>query len=226
MGKSLNSNRFTPTLNMLESRENPTTLSWTAGSGNDTIYIHDHGNGDVAFFVNGVGRNPAGGLWHNVTRFDLNTGGGNDKVYYFSYPGVRTVDMDLNVNLGSGNDYFLAEVHGDIGVNRTLDIDVNGGHGSDIMWVLAGEGTAQDGSQLTPIDIRAGAKLKIDLDGDAGNDVMGVLYTGENDGFLSMNFQGDSGTDTLHRHIDFWSNSNGGWTWSHSSVETKFTSLN
>jgi hypothetical protein len=235
MTNAIKSNRFTPTLEGLESREVPTTLTWNCGSGNDTVYIHDDGDGNIAFFVNGVGKNPSGG-WHNVTQFNLNTGGGNDTVIYFQYAngmnfnvgdghvvdGERSVNLDLNVNLGSGSDYFRAEILGDIGANKILDIDVNGGSQSDLMWVFAGY--EWNGGPDRDVDVKQGGKLKIDLDGDSGNDTMGSFYDGELDGLLDLYFRGDDGSDTLWRFVDFQPGSNGQWFWHPSSVETKHLS--
>lgn len=233
MANTIKSNRFTPTLEGLESREVPATLNWTCGSGNDTVYIHDDGDGNVSFAVNGNWIGGSGG-WHNVNTFNLNTGGGHDTVIYFQYAGdqthpgsgahngVRESNLDLNVNLGSGSDYFRADILGDIGANKILDIDVNGGSGGDLLWAFAGY--EWDGGPDRDVDVQQGATLRIDLDGDGGNDTMGSFYDGELDGVLDLYFRGDAGNDTLWRDVNFQPGSTGNWFWRYWSVGTKHLS--
>jgi hypothetical protein len=188
----------TPRVEALEDRCVPTHASLSGGiltvtgtAGNNTVVIQDNGNGDLTVSGDGMSASNCS----NVYRINIDMKGGKDSVTY-KQNGNRTRSMDLNVQLGTGNDTFLAYVNGNVNAGRTLDVNVDGGWGKD--WIKV------DADQ--DVDLGASANLLLYLHGGGGAyaDELFVWYKGENDGHISARMFGGPGIvmDTLHLHLD------------------------
>ncbi|MCA9152001.1 MAG: hypothetical protein KDA92_22010 [Planctomycetales bacterium] len=147
----------------------------------DNIAIVDNGDGDLRVTCDG-----ATSIYENITQLNVRSNDGADRVTYFQQ-GNRTRNMDLNVWLAGGNDYFLASVGGDVNAYRTLDIYVNGGNQNDSIYVSASN----------DVDVRSGGVLKLDLDGGSGADTVWINHRGEVDGTIRMKASGGSDNDRL-----------------------------
>lgn len=174
-----------------------TLLTITGTSGPDLIRIGDAGTGQVSVLVGPVGRQTFPQIFNNVTRIVVRTGGGDDTVHY-DLLGNVTASRSLDVDLGAGNDRFVAFLNGnDLGAGVNYALNVKGGAGNDRLHVDAGndpdratvaqlsEGLvlpfAQAGGNTggaPGVAIPIGAALRLALDGGSGNDTITVNYQG------------------------------------------------
>src|SRR5262245_49188978 len=145
-------------------------------------------------------------------------------------PVTMTRSRELTFDGGFDDDYFEANVHGQIGfvtqspflgqipfghpvlVPVSLQITANGGTdgilglapGHDTMNINAGSLTGNDN-----LDILAGSKLALDLDGQGGDDQISVTYGGELDGKLVLRANGNDGDDIVSARLNLDAGSTG-----------------
>jgi hypothetical protein len=163
-------------------------------SGTNNVAITDNGDGDLGVVCDSVTT-----LASNVIRINLDTHGGND-IVSFTQNGNRTRNMDLNAELGSGDDRFTGRVNGDINASRTLHIGVKGEGGRDDIYVYA----------TNDVDVAGGATLALNLSGGDARDVIFATYRGEADGTIRLNESGGSSDDSLYARVQADAGSTGG----------------
>ena len=165
------------------------TGSWK----NDVVIIIDNGLGDFVINLNG-----------NITpvsdpdKIVVDTKGGNDTVIYRltsgdgppQRVGGKVETFRLEVDLGNGGDRFYARLDGSI-VNRTIEMDVDGGAGRDHL-VMPG---AEEG--LTT-NIAENSTLKVNFRGASGKDLVWCDYKGELNGLFQLSVDGGKQKDELH----------------------------
>jgi hypothetical protein len=168
------------------------TLTITGDAQANFVHIRDSGNGTVV--VNVVdGNQPTGRdfAFINVSRIVVNTGAGADGVTYLQQ-GNRRLSMNFTADLGTENDGFHSEIHGDMLNWTTMEMKVNGGAGRDVIGVHADD----------DVDVQALSLFKLDLNGNDGNDTILALYRGEVDGELRLNARGGANDDTITVRVD------------------------
>src|SRR5262249_53012168 len=147
-----------------------------------------------------VGLNPPGQspTAQAVDKIVIDMQGGDDEVRFTqgtaASPVTMTRSLEVNFDGGLGDDFFEANVHGQIGLRlqtpwggsyvfpASLQITGTGGSdgflglspGQDTLNVNAGSLTGSD-----DLDILAGSTLGVDLRGEGGIDHIAVTYGGE-----------------------------------------------
>jgi hypothetical protein len=197
---------FRPRVESLEERAVPTVISYhedltnnvaiiTANDAADNIVITDPGNGSAT--VSGPGITGVKPIDAQIRTIRVITNGGADSVRY-DLTGTTARSMKLDVDLGSGNDTFLADLHGkNIDNFTTLNLKVQGGWGSDSLTVDA-YGTSDD-----RVHVRYGSILRMELLGGSdfdpfdGADTINVDYRGDMDGYLIFKAVGGQGHDNI-----------------------------
>lgn len=192
-------NRFTPRLETLDERALMSCTVWAdaaAGaltvigdSGDDQVTIGDHGNGNVFVTATGAGTKSFSGIKSILVA----TYGGDDDVRYYLWNSL-VGKQDLQVGLGSGNDYFRATLANGVDLlnGSHLNIRALGDElsdtvgGLDLLNVIA-----------TGVDIRGG-KLTTSIEGCASNDGINQRYDGKLvGGKLTMSTFGGTGNDVV-----------------------------
>ena len=150
---------------------------------NDSIAIYDlDGDGNVYIVCNGESSFTEG-----VSRLEVNVGSGSDIIRYYQLNHRGHENMQLDVDLGRGNDHFEAHVLHDIRHGHSLDIDVDGGSGRDQIRVIAD----------ADVYISPGSRLEVDLSGGSWSDTLWFSYDGEMDGTLLATLRGNSGLNDV-----------------------------
>ena len=193
---------FAPRLEALEDRCLPAgiftqlggLLLITGTSGPDDIRIGDAGTGQISV-LSGLQTNPQ--IFNNVTRIRVRTLGGNDSVHY-DLLGTANTPRSINVDLGAGNDRFVAFLNGNaLGAGADYRLAVNGGAGDDRLRFDTGNDpnrttvaqlsnglsfpfaqNSVNGAGPPRANIDLGAALRLALNGGSGNDTITVNYEG------------------------------------------------
>ncbi|HKB34857.1 MAG TPA: hypothetical protein VKD72_00290 [Gemmataceae bacterium] len=238
---------FVPSFETLEARDVPTaTASFSVVGGQtvlsirgdnsaETIHVFNDGQGHINA-TGVVGLNPPGQspTAQAVDKIEIDMQGGDDVVRFTqgtaANPVTMTRSLELTFDGGFDDDYFEANVHGQIGfvtqspflgqipfghpvlVPVSLQITANGGTdgilglapGHDTMNINAGSLTGNDN-----LDILAGSKLALDLDGQGGDDQISVTYGGELDGKLVLRANGNDGDDIVSARLNLDAGSTG-----------------
>jgi len=208
--------RFVPRLEAFDDRILPavtvdlvgTTLLITGKAQAEQVQILDNGTnaaGNVHVFVNGVEQtyaiDPNNGETGAIGEIRVSMGGGADQVTY-NLTADLGVSRSLNVDLGSKNDIFTANIggHNQLGGTDFL-INVVGGAGDDELTINANgfsvNGTDADSPALSPTTT---AQARFALFGGKGNDHLSVnaasWYVGKNSD-LTLDLFGEAGTDQI-----------------------------
>lgn len=198
---------FIPRLEVLEARYVPTctttqstgVLTITGTAGPDRVQIGDSGNGSISVLCDG---DTTPRLFRGVSQVNVQTHGGNDTVHYDLLGNVVALHA-IRVNLGAGNDTFVAFLNGfDLNSGADYRINVSGGHGRKNMNVQFGQDpntalvtTLTQGLNTAPtfptfplggvglgntpgVDIPAGAIFRLNLNGGNSADRILVNYEG------------------------------------------------
>lgn len=188
-------NRFRPEVQALEDRQllsvtstfDGVTLTLKGDGDRDFVSVIHDGNGRVTVEATGIAKFDQIG----VSKVVIDTGGKRDTVR-FTQTGNLSRNFDLEVFLGGDADNFIANVLADINAFRTMNIDVHGGGGSDLITVDA-SGDA---------DVQAGGRLLVDMETDSGDtDKMAFAYRGELDGLLDIDMVANGGANRLSAEI-------------------------
>lgn len=202
---------FRPCLEALEERRVPAiitpvgdTLTIEGNGARDLIIIIDNGDGDLVVRHGRVADGLAGlstfpDPLNDFATIDVRSRAGHDVVVYFQ-AGERTRSLDLNVELGDGNDSFLADINGAIPAGRVLDIHAHGGDDGDFLTVDALNDVHLEADLLTG---ELGV-LTVNLEGGGGRgrDTLNMLYRGQLNGLLSFRLTGGRGHDALTAQIN------------------------
>jgi len=106
-------------------------------------------------------------------------------------------DRRLDVRLGSGADFFRANLYNnalvgsDIEADASLDLRVYGNSGDDTIRVRANRDT----------DVRTGAGLFMTLSGGGNTDTIDIRCNGEVDGALNFVANGNTGNDNVNAYV-------------------------
>ncbi|MFO0812471.1 MAG: hypothetical protein U0796_04600 [Gemmatales bacterium] len=196
-------NRFQPRLEALEDRQVPAFSVWQQGatlflkgsSGPDYVDIQDAGNGNYNVQADGnFGVNYSG-----ISRIRINAYGGDDGVtFYVDNKSMGSPTLRMDVDLGSGNDKFDADIYGS-GVMMGpaipmapchYEFNVDGGSGNDDIYMGFFA------------DLHSGDRLRVRLNGQSGNDYVGFRYGGSNyGGAIHTDVFGGSGSDTVNAFL-------------------------
>ncbi len=232
---------FVPSFETLEGRDVPsatasfsvvggqTVLSIRGDNSSETIHVFNDGQGHINA-TGVVGLNPPGQspTAQAVDKIEIDMQGGDDVVRFTqgtaANPVTMTRSLELTFDGGFDDDFFEANVHGQIGfvaqspwggsflVPVSLQITGKGGTdglfglapGHDTMNVNAGSLTGSD-----DLDILAFSKLAVDLDGEGGDDFIGVTYGGKLDGKLVLRADGGYGNDVVSARLNLDADSTG-----------------
>ncbi len=197
--------RFAPRVELLEDRCVPTCTAFAANglltimgtAGPDTIELGDDGS-TISLLCDGK-TSPQ--LFGGVRQVNVQGRGGNDTVRYDLFVSLGT-RRALNVNLGAGDDRFLAFLNNnDLGTGGNLGLNVQGGTGSDRLRFEFGKdpntaltSTLSQGlliptfQSFAPgavnfgttngVDIALNASLRLNLNGGPGDNAIAVDYLG------------------------------------------------
>lgn len=196
-------NRFQPRLEALEDRQVPAFSVWQQGatlflkgsSGPDYVDIQDVGNGNYNVQADGnFGVNYSG-----ISRIRINAYGGDDGVtFYVDNKSMGSPTLRMDVDLGSGNDKFDADIYGSsvmMGPAIPMapchyEFNVDGGSGNDDIYMGFFA------------DLHSGDRLRVRLNGQSGNDYVGFRYGGSNyGGAIHTDVFGGSGSDTVNAFL-------------------------
>ncbi|MBL8824357.1 MAG: hypothetical protein JNJ77_17350 [Planctomycetia bacterium] len=191
--------RFQPRLETLEDRQVPAVNIWQQGAtlfvqgtgGTDQINIQDMGNGNFNVQVD----NKFGVNYSGLDRIRVRTHGGDDTVNYsVDNKSMATPKFRMDVDLGSGNDNFDADIYGyDNTTNAAapmepcdFEFNVEGGSGSDDIYMGFFA------------DLHSGDSLRVRFNGQSGDDYAGFRFGGSNyRGELHADIYGGSGHDNV-----------------------------
>lgn len=196
--------RFVPRVEGLEDRRalscmvsfNPATsiLQVTGNGDPDTVLITDNGtsgvdNVRVSCSVPGGGTSlfVPGGV---VREIRVNSGGGLDNVTY-NLTSNLLASRTVKTELGDGNDWFTANLGGNLQSGVNYLVDVKGGNGNDRIRVYADY----------DVDVGWGATLRTELRGEDGEDNIATYYRGELDGLLDLFTSGGDDDDTVASYV-------------------------
>jgi len=206
------SGRYIPRLEGLENRWCPSctvtvnggVMRITGDGGANTVTVTHDGAGNVTATCD-----TASGTGSNIRKILIDTKGGNDTVN-LSVTGDLTTRLDLDLNLGSGNDNAdlnFAAISGrlnlkaDLGsgndlIDVNLDQELRAGAEVD-MDVRGGDGT--DTWALSVNEVRTGAELDARFDGGRHDDVLNVFLGDPIDSGaeVSISGRGGDGNDSL-----------------------------
>jgi hypothetical protein len=211
----MSSFKFRPSLEPLDARLTPSVtvmqvaneLIITGDKGADVVRLHDNGQGQITGFGTGVGFFVNNG----VEKITVNTEGGNDDVEYwltdYLHAGRQQkvyVGLGSNFDPNGGDDRFFAKLT-DVSLagGSRLDIGADGGGGNDNLFV--------DARNLA---VRPTAVLKSTIVGGFGNDSLSQLYSGVDQGSVTMRTHGQEGNDVCRQEMKFAPGSTGvtaGW---------------
>jgi hypothetical protein len=226
---------FRPRLEALEHRDVPSVdfslsdgvLTIDGTIGNDHIAINDYGNGTLKIY-NSAAFHTFGG----VDEVKVSMGAGNDRVNHI-LQGNQTKSITYDISLGTGDDEFTSDIENKT-VASALRLIVHGGIGNDDLYVsmnevtksgfyelwLDGEG-GEDFIQalITNTDVSGGnaddngviiqSSFVVTLDGGSGRDTVRVVYSGENDGGITLKARGGTYDDAVSADLTFATGSSG-----------------
>jgi hypothetical protein len=133
--------------------------------------------------------NFADGVRDSNLKVDVDGGKGSDQVSAV-LGDVADSSVNFSSCLGRGNDSLNLGFKGEVTGDSRVDVDLNGGKGSDSIHVNA------DG-----LYIGARSKVSIAENGGAGNDDLGLTYDGVLKGTLSVKLNGGKGNDSVTANI-------------------------
>lgn len=164
----------------------------------NNIQISDDGNGNITLACDGVISPAVAGVRDIV----VNSKKGNDAVFYTlaaDLLGAQT--RNISVDLGDGNDRFLAQAlnGADILTNASLSFNVKGKLGNDNIRFLL----------TLDFDVSDGGALGIAVAGNEGNDRISLVQLGAIDGTCNIALNGNAGRDRVAASLAFDSDSAG-----------------
>lgn len=162
------------------------TLTITGDDFNNSIQISDNGAGAITVACDGVISPAVAGVKDIV----VNSQKGNDAVFYtLAADLVGAQTRNLNVDLGDGNDFFLAQAinNADVGANASLSFNVRGKLGNDTIRF----------SFLKDFDVNVNGFLGVFVAGNEGNDRITLAQLGAIDGNCSIALNGNAGRDRV-----------------------------
>jgi hypothetical protein len=189
--------RFVPKLERLEDRTTPAVLITQTGStltitGNafaETITINDNGAGGISVAGDVAAFSPvaANTQVNGIDRIVATLAGGNDVVTYNLFLPNYTTRMEVQMNLGVGNDTFLGQLS-----NRRMRstgrllLDIQGDAGTDTLTALASRH-----------DVDPGGQLNVRLYGGASADTIMGTWNGRNRGRVIYSALGEDADDDI-----------------------------
>ncbi|HUR53067.1 MAG TPA: hypothetical protein VMZ71_02975 [Gemmataceae bacterium] len=211
----MSSFKFRPSLESLDARLTPSVtvvqvaneLVITGDKDPDVVRLFDNGQGQVSGFATGVGFFVKNG----IEKITVNTEGGDDNVEYsltdYLHAGQQQkvyVGLGSNFDPNPGNDRFYANLQDkSLAGGSRLDISADGGGGDDSLFVNARN-----------LGVRPTAVLKNTIVGGFGNDTLAQLYSGVDQGTVTMRTHGQEGNDLIRQEMSFFAGSTGataGW---------------
>lgn len=171
-------------------------LTINGDAGLNAIQISDNGAGNITVTCDGVATPAVAGVRDIV----VNTQDGNDVVFYTLTADLTTAQVrNLNVDLGAGNDFFLAQAtnNGDVNLNATLTFNVRGRLGNDNIRFFFSQ------------DFDIFGTCSIFVAGNEGRDRIAVSQLGEIDGRFSVAVNGGADRDRIGVNIAAGSSSAG-----------------
>lgn len=207
--------KFRPSFELLDARITPSVtvaqvgneLVVTGDQNPDVVRLFDNGQGQVSGFATGVGFFVKNG----IEKISVNTEGGNDDVEYtltdYLHAGRQQkvyVGLGSNYDPNAGDDRFYANLTDkSLAAGSRLDIGADGGGGNDYLFVNARN-----------LSVRPTAVLKSTIVGGFGDDTLGQLYSGIDQGSVTMRTHGQDGNDVIRQQMNFFAGSTGvtaGW---------------
>jgi hypothetical protein len=194
--------RVVPRLEQLGERTLPTvttiatngTLVITGDQRANTITItEDTAAGTVTVVGDGVTTS-----WNGITSIKANAKGGADSVT-FVQNGDLSTPLAVDVNLGNGNDTFVATLNGNVVAGGSLILVAHGGNGDDQLSLNA-----------TNVNVASGGNLTVALFGDNGKDDVSLNYSGLLQGSAVLSADGGNGKDNVSGHVSLLSTTDPG----------------
>lgn len=165
-------------------------LSIAGTQRNDAIAVNVNADASAQVMINGAVTNVDAATFFDFisqpnAQININSWGGNDLVRLTLAEGLtlQTLNFGVNVNLGDGNDQFLA-IANNVNVNdgTNMRLTVNGGRGNDLLLVRASNFNVLNSSTATVM-----------LNGEQGNDVLRADTTGIVEFGSTLNYRANGG---------------------------------
>jgi hypothetical protein len=173
-------------------------LTILGDNANNSIQISDDGNGNITVTCDGVASLPVAGVRDIV----VNGRKGRDSVFYTLTADLAAAQTrNVTVDLGEGNDLFLAQAinNADIMGTAALSFNIKGNLGNDHIRF----------SFTDDFDVNAAGILGILVNGNEGNDRIALVQLGAIDGNFNLALNGNAGRDRVGASLNLDSSSAG-----------------